>query len=99
MTQKGPYIAPADEGPQIPSASTNDTLANNLANSGLGACTEDDAVVAMEGEIRSQWEDGGWGCRAAHLRGERKIRGDVIWRPQHEDPRHPGHPARQFFQI
>jgi len=40
MTQEGPDIAFADEGPQIPSVSTNDTLANNLANSSLGARAE-----------------------------------------------------------
>ena len=59
MTQKGPDIALADEGPQIPSASThlNDTLDNNLPNNGQGARTEDDAAVAMEGEIMSQWEE------------------------------------------
>jgi len=43
--------------------------------------------------------DGGWGCRAAHHRGEQNIRGDVIWRPRHVDPHIPGHPARQIIQI
>ena len=32
-------------------------------------------------------QDGGWGCRAAHHRGDRTTRGDVIRQPQHVDPR------------
>jgi len=57
-TQEGHDIATADEGVQFPSVLTNDMLANNLANSGLGARAEDDAAVAMEGQISGQGEDG-----------------------------------------
>jgi len=93
MTQKGPDIALAEEETQIPLVSPHDTLADILANSGLGARAEDDAAAAMEGEIMSQGEEGeqsrmagGPGCRAAHHRGEQNIRGDVIWRPRHVAP-------------
>jgi len=58
MTQEGHDIATADEGEQFPSVLTNDMLANNLANSGLGARAEDDAADAMEGQISGQGEDG-----------------------------------------
>ena len=43
----------------IPSVSPHDTLANNNANSGPDARAEDDAVVALEGEIMSQGGEGG----------------------------------------
>ena len=58
MTQQRPDIALADEETQIPSASTNDTLANNLATNRLGARAKDDTVVAMEGKMTSQGEEG-----------------------------------------
>ena len=58
MTQEGPDVALAEEETQIPSVSPHNTLANNLANSGLGARAEDDAAVAMEDEIMSQGGEG-----------------------------------------
>jgi len=58
MTQEGPVNTLAAEETRIPSVSTNDTLANNLANNRSGARAEDDAAVTMEGEIMSQGGDG-----------------------------------------
>jgi len=59
MTQEGPVVALAEEETQIPSEYFNNTSTTNLANSGPGARAEDDAVVAMEGEITSLGEEGG----------------------------------------
>jgi len=58
MTQEGHDIATADEGAQFPSVFTNDTLANNLANSDLGARAEGDAASGLEDQINGQGEDG-----------------------------------------
>ena len=59
MTQEGPDVALAEDEAQIPLVSPHDTLANNLANTSLGARAEDDAAVAMEDEIMSQGGEGG----------------------------------------
>ena len=64
MAQGAPDIALAEEETLIPSVSPHDTLADNIANSGLGARAEDDAAVAMEGEIMSQGEEGGQSRKA-----------------------------------
>jgi len=71
MTQEGPDVALAEEETQIPSVSPHDTLANNLANSGLGARAGDDAAVTMEGEIMSQGEKGEQSRMARGRRGSR----------------------------
>ena len=56
-TQEGPDITLAAGETRIPSVSTNDTLANNIANNRSGVRAEDDAAITMEGEIMSQGED------------------------------------------
>jgi len=56
-TQEGPDITLATGETRIPSVSTKDTLANNIANNRSGARTEDDAAITMEGVIMSQGED------------------------------------------
>ena len=57
-TQEAPDITLATGETRIPSVSTNDTLANNIATNGSGARTEDNAAITMEGVIMSQVEDG-----------------------------------------
>jgi len=59
MTQASPNISLTDEDAPIPPVSPHDTLADNTTNRGLDARAEDDAAVAMEGDIMSQGEDGG----------------------------------------
>jgi len=56
-TQERPDITLATGETLIPSVSTNDTLANSIANNKSGARTEDEAAITMEGVIMTQEED------------------------------------------
>ena len=56
-TQEGPDITPATGKTPVPSASTNDTLVNSMANNGLGARTEVEDAITDQGVIVSQGEN------------------------------------------
>jgi len=56
-TQEGPDITPANGRTLVPSASTNDTLVNSMANDGSGARTEVEDAITDQGVIVSQGEN------------------------------------------
>jgi len=95
MTREGPDVTLAEEKTQIPSVSPHDTLANNLANSGVGARAEDDATVAMEGQIMSQGEEGEQnrmtgGVQDSTPQGRAKHQGRCHLAAPSRGPAHPG---------
>jgi len=56
-TQEGPDITPANGKTLVPSASTNDTLVNSMANTGSGARTKVEDASTDQGVIVSQGEN------------------------------------------
>ena len=56
-TQEGPDITPATGKTPVPSASTNDTLVNSMANNGSGCRTKVEDAITDQGVIVSQGEN------------------------------------------